>query len=89
MPETETLTREAAAARGNAVIRALPAEVIEQRRGTPIAVDVHSGDYEIDADDLKAVRAVRARRPAARIFLGRVGLAAFGRIGWFPTGEAR
>ena len=89
MPETEALTREAAAARGNAVIRALPAEVIEQRRGTPIAVDVHSGDYEIDADGWVATQRLRERVPAARVFLGRVGELAYARIGWFPQGNRR
>lgn len=41
--------------------------------GKFVAVDVGTGDYEIDEDDYAAVSRLRARRPAADVWLGRVG----------------
>lgn len=37
------------------------------------AVDVDTGDFEINEDDYTAVMGLRARRPSADIWLGRVG----------------
>ena len=60
----------------------LGAEVFEQRvrsairpedDGKFVAIDVTSGDYEIDADDYAAVMRLRARRPAAAVWLERAG----------------
>jgi hypothetical protein len=41
--------------------------------GKFVAIDVASGDHEIDADDYAAVTRLRARRPSAEVWLGRVG----------------
>ncbi len=41
--------------------------------GKFVAVDIETGDYELDADDYAAVTRLRARRPAAEVWLGRVG----------------
>jgi hypothetical protein len=38
-----------------------------------IAIDVSTGDHEIDEDDYRAVTRLRARRPSAEVWLGRVG----------------
>jgi hypothetical protein len=38
-----------------------------------VAIDVDTGDHEIDADDYAAVKRLRARRPLAEVWLGRVG----------------
>ena len=38
-----------------------------------VALDVDSGDYEIDADELTAIHRVKARRPHAAIWLVLVG----------------
>jgi hypothetical protein len=38
-----------------------------------VAIDIDTGDYEIDADDYTAVKRLRARRPSAEVWLGRVG----------------
>ena len=48
--------------------------------GKFIAVDVDSGDYEIDADDHTAVMRLRERKPAGEIWLGRAGSAAAYRL---------
>ena len=37
------------------------------------AVDIRTGDYEIDEDDYAAVTRLRARRPSAEVWLERVG----------------
>ena len=41
--------------------------------GKFVAIDIDSGDHEIDADDYAAVKRLRARRPSAEVWLGRVG----------------
>lgn len=41
--------------------------------GKFIALDVVSGDYELDEDDYAAVSRLRARRTSRGIWLGRVG----------------
>jgi hypothetical protein len=49
--------------------------------GTFVAVDVVSGEYEIDADDYAAVSRLRARVPSADAWLARAGSPAACRIG--------
>jgi hypothetical protein len=41
--------------------------------GKFVAIDVDSEDHEVDADDYAAIMRLRGRRPAAEIWLGRVG----------------
>jgi hypothetical protein len=41
--------------------------------GKFVAVDTDTGEYELDEDDYSAVTRLRARRPAAELWLGRVG----------------
>ena len=41
--------------------------------GKFVAVDIHSGGYEIDADDYQATGRLMARLPGARIWLLRAG----------------
>lgn len=45
-----------------------------------VAVDLHTAEYELDDDDYTAVMRLRARKPAAEIWLGRVGHPAAHRI---------
>ncbi len=45
-----------------------------------VAIDVESGDYEIDEDDHAAVSRLRARRPSAEVWLERAGQAAAYRL---------
>jgi hypothetical protein len=49
--------------------------------GKFVAVDVVSGAYEIDSDDYAAVTRLRARVPAADVWLARAGSPATCRIG--------
>lgn len=48
--------------------------------GKFVAVDVVSGEYEIDPDDYAAVTRLRARVPAADVWLARAGSPATCRI---------
>ena len=41
--------------------------------GKFVAIDVDTGDHEIDTDDDAAVMRLRARRPSADVWLVRVG----------------
>jgi hypothetical protein len=41
--------------------------------GKFVALDVQTGDYEVDEDDYAAVSRLRARNPAAEVWLSRVG----------------
>jgi hypothetical protein len=49
--------------------------------GKYVAIDVESGDFEIDADDFAATDRLLARRPTAQTWLMRVGEPAAYRIG--------
>jgi len=52
--------------------------------GKFVAIDVDSGEYEIDPDDYAAVTRLRARVPAADVWLARAGSPATCRIGRGP-----
>jgi hypothetical protein len=53
------------------------------------AIDIESGTYEIDADELKAGKRLRARIPEAQIWMVRVGSRSVHRIGSRGWREAR
>ena len=52
--------------------------------GKFVAVDVGTGDFELDDDDYAAVARLRTRSPQAEIWLGRVGAPAAYRMGRCP-----
>ncbi len=49
--------------------------------GKFVAIDVESGDFEIDEDDYAVIARLRARKPAADVWLMRAGFRAAYRIG--------
>jgi hypothetical protein len=49
--------------------------------GKFVAIDVATGDYDIDEDDYAAVARLRSRKPAADVWLMRAGYRAAYRIG--------
>lgn len=55
------------------------------RTGEILAIDVDTGDFEVDRDHLTAALRLRARRPDAAVFAMRVGFPALGRIGFGIT----
>ena len=58
--------------------------VTEADRGKFVAIDIETGDYEIDADDYAATERLLQRRPAPQTWLGRVGQRTTYRIGSYP-----
>ncbi len=63
----------------------LGAEMLERRvrpmlgpedDGKFVAIDVQTGDYEVDEDDYAAVSRLHTRTPAAQVWLSRVGQSA-------------
>lgn len=68
--------------RGKAIYAArLAAHLEPARDGEFVAIDVESGDYEVAADVLDAVRKLRQRRPGCVPYLHRVGRSAAFRLG--------
>lgn len=61
-------------ARGKEIYREQIQELVEpQEKGKFIAIDILSGDYEVDGEHIPAVRQLRKRRPDAEMYVGRVG----------------
>jgi hypothetical protein len=61
-------------ARGEALYaERLRAQVEAENKGKFLVIDIETGDYEIDADDLMATRRVLAKRPAAVLYGLRIG----------------
>ena len=60
--------------RGHALYdQQIRAQVEQDHRGKFLILDVNTGDYEIDAEDLTASKRLLARRPDAVLFGVRVG----------------
>jgi hypothetical protein len=61
---------------GNAIYqRDIHDRVMPQLKGHFLVLDIESGDYEVDLDDLSAEEALRARRPTGVFFGLRIGYA--------------
>lgn len=50
-------------------------------QGKFLVLDVDSGDYELDADEIAAVKRARAKHPGAVFYILRVGRSAVYRLG--------
>ncbi|HZP80317.1 MAG TPA: hypothetical protein VFB21_01645 [Chthonomonadaceae bacterium] len=48
-------------------------KVMPQHKGKFLVLDIQTGDYEIDEDDLSAEERLRARRPEGILFGLRIG----------------
>lgn len=53
--------------------RELRSRLEPQHRGKFLALDIDTGHYEIDAEDIAAVRRARARNPDAALCILRIG----------------
>jgi len=58
-------------------------------RGKFLVLDVESGDYELDADEIAAVKRARTKHPGAAFYILRVGRSAVYRLGRKSTPAAR
>jgi hypothetical protein len=81
MPETKRNSDELAALGRDIFDRQVRPTLQPKDDGKFVAIDVESGDFELDADDYSAVMRLRSRRPAADIWLMRAGFPTTYRIG--------
>jgi hypothetical protein len=62
------------ARRGDAIYeKSVRPKMTAKETGKFVAIDIETGEYAIDADELKAGRKLRKRVPDAQIWLARVG----------------
>jgi len=76
------LTPEEVTRRGDALYQeTIRAQVEDQHPGEFILIDIDSGAYEVDADDMAAEARLYARRPDGVMYLLRIGSPAAYTIG--------
>jgi hypothetical protein len=81
MPTTKRTPDELAALGRDIFDRQVRPTLRPEDDGKLVAIDVDSGDYELDVDDHAAVMRLRSRRPAGDIWLMRAGFPTTTRIG--------
>ncbi|MCY2994313.1 MAG: hypothetical protein NTY19_41535 [Planctomycetota bacterium] len=86
MPATENRRSPEEVARLGAEVfdRRVQPTLGDEDDGKFVAIDVGTGDYELDEDDYAAVMRLRDRRPSAEVWLGRVGQPAAYRMRRYP-----
>ena len=82
-------TSEAIAARGEEIYQLLRDELESQYKGKVFVVDIETGNYEIDDEDLEATDRLFAKNPDAvtyglRIGFGPIYKLGFRSYGWKP-----
>ncbi len=76
-------TSENVAARGKEIYQQQIRDKVEpEHKGKFLSVDIETGDYEIDTDDLSPTMRLLAKRPDAIIYSLRIGFPAAHRIGF-------
>lgn len=75
-------SKEEFARRGDAIYdRDVRPRVERGNEGKIVAIDIESGAWEMDADEVEASRRLEARRPDAQIWIARVGSRCVRRFG--------
>ena len=82
-------TSETIAARGEEIYQSLRNEIESQYKGKIFVVDIETGNYEIDDEDLVATDRLLAKNPDAvtyglRIGFGPIYKLGFRSYGWIP-----
>jgi len=78
------------ARRGDAIYdRDLRPLIESEHRGKYVAIDIESGAYEVDADELEASDRLLARVPDAQTWLRRIGSRYARRIGGRPARDVQ
>jgi hypothetical protein len=81
MPSTNR-TRDELAKLGDEIFdRQVKPSLRPEDEGKFVAIDVESGDFEIDSDDYAAITRLRTRKPESNVWLIRAGYPAAYRIG--------
>jgi len=62
--------------------RAVKVHVERQHQGKFLVIDLESGDYEVDADDIEADSRLRQRQPNSLFYLMRIRHPGAFRVGW-------
>jgi len=81
MPTTKRTADELAKLGGDIFDREVRPMLRLEDDGKFVAIDVETGDYEMDIDDYAAVARLRSRKPAADVWLMRAGSPATYRMG--------
>jgi hypothetical protein len=80
--DTAPATREEIARRANVLYQEqIRAQVEPEQLGKFLALDITTGAYEIDSDELRALDRARTKNPNAVLYLLRVGRATTYRLG--------
>ena len=75
-------TSEEIARRGQALYEERLRGIVDARdRGKFLVVDIESGEYEIDVDELAALQRAKRKNPDAALYILRIGYPAAYRIG--------
>ena len=79
---TPSYSKEEIVQRGKAWFeQSIRSQLGEGHDGNILVIDVVTGDYEVDADQLAADRRLRERHPDAVFFGMRIGYPTLGRVG--------
>lgn len=82
-------TKEEVATRGQAIYeQQLRARLEPEHTGKFLVIDIETGDYEIDEDDIAVMKRAAARHPADALYGMQIGSPVMGRIGAQRTGMA-
>lgn len=87
---TMKYSREEVATRGESIYEREIRHIVEnQCKGQFLVLDIETGEYEINQDDLIATKRAMAKRPAAVLYGLRIGYPAAYRVGGFATVQER
>ena len=83
---TRRYSKEEFATRGDALYEQLIRSEFEpERNGDFVAIDIDSGDFEIDRSELAALDRLRERRPQAQPWLRKIGFRFAHKFGSLPA----
>jgi hypothetical protein len=75
-------TPEEVVSRGEAIYKEQIRDIVEaENKGKFVVIDIETGDYEIDVDDLRVTMRALAKRPAAILYGLRIGYPTAYRLG--------
>lgn len=59
----------------------IQSRIDERDRGKFLVLDIETGDYELDSNELQALKRAKAKRPDAVLYMLRIGYPATYRLG--------